>query len=130
MDSERKKELDELSNLIEKISKDMQSLLDHANKIFIESKSTLHIHRKVVVVPTTVPNFESYEAELEQIITDAGGNVFQSDLISATGLSKAKISITLSRLKEEGKIIKIRRGRENIIKLNGFKGKRVEAASP
>ncbi len=57
--------------------------------------------------------------EIEKLLSDAGGAAFQSDIVNATGFSKSVISIVLSRMREEGKIVKIRRGRENLIRLNG-----------
>jgi len=58
-----------------------------------------------------------YEEMIEQILNRSGGQVYQSEIIKEMGLSKSKISILLTKMKEEGKIIKIRKGKENIIRL-------------
>jgi len=47
-----------------------------------------------------------------------GGAIAQKKLPDLTGFSKAKVSILLNELKEEGVIRKIFRGRENLITLN------------
>ncbi|HUW67226.1 MAG TPA: hypothetical protein VMW20_04170 [Candidatus Nanoarchaeia archaeon] len=58
-----------------------------------------------------------YEEMIEQILNRSGGQVYQSEIIKEMRLSKSKISILLTKMKEEGKIIKIRKGKENIIRL-------------
>jgi uncharacterized membrane protein len=68
-----------------------------------------------VFLPAFLEGMESYEDEIEKLLSDAGGTAFQSDIVKAAGLSKSVISIVLSRMREEGKIVKIRRGRENLI---------------
>jgi len=44
--------------------------------------------------------------------------MFQSDLVRRTDFSKSKLSMVLSDLKEKGTIIKIKKGKENLIRLN------------
>ncbi len=51
------------------------------------------------------------------IIRDHGGAVAQKELPQLTGFSKAKVSILLNELKEEKRIRKTFRGRENLITL-------------
>jgi len=58
-----------------------------------------------------------YEDVIEQIIMKSGGQAYQSNIVKETGLSKSKISVVLAKMKEEGRILKIRRGKENLIRL-------------
>ncbi|MBU7017151.1 MAG: hypothetical protein HXS44_06545 [Theionarchaea archaeon] len=53
-----------------------------------------------------------------ETIRNHGGSIAQKELPGLTGFSKAKISILLNELKEEGLIRKTFRGRENLITLN------------
>jgi DNA-binding transcriptional ArsR family regulator len=46
-----------------------------------------------------------------------GGQAYQSDIVKYSGLSKSKISMVLSKMKGDGMIIKIRKGKENLIRL-------------
>jgi uncharacterized membrane protein len=119
-----------LSQMVEKLSKEAQNVVSYANSIIIElatnpqSRNTAlkrerEMNREVVFLPSFLEGMGGYEDEIEKLLSDAGGTAFQSDIVKAAGLSKSVISIVLSRLHEEGKIVKIRRGRENLIRLNG-----------
>ena len=57
------------------------------------------------------------EDMIERYLKKSGGQAYQSDIVNEHGLSKSKISIVLSKMKEEGRIIKIRKGKENVIRL-------------
>lgn len=57
------------------------------------------------------------EEKIKRFLIKSGGQAFQSDIVKDIGVSKSKISMVLSRMKENGKIIKIRKGRENLIRL-------------
>jgi len=57
------------------------------------------------------------EDMIERYLNKCGGQAYQSDIVNESGLSKSKISIVLSRMKDEGRIIKIRKGKENVIRL-------------
>ncbi len=64
---------------------------------------------------------ERYMSDEEKIIKyleESGGQMFQSDLVKKTDFSKSKLSMVLSELKEKGKIIKIKKGKENLIRLS------------
>lgn len=61
--------------------------------------------------------FIGYEEIIEKFLSKSGGQVFQSDIVKEIGLSKSKISNLLTNMKEKGRIIKIKRGKENIIRL-------------
>jgi len=57
------------------------------------------------------------EEMIEQILISSGGQMYQSEIVKLSGHSKSKISIVLSKMKEDGKIIKIKKGKGNIIRL-------------
>lgn len=59
----------------------------------------------------------SDEARVEQLLADHGDRMKQVDIVDATGWSKAKVSTLLTEMAEEGRISKLRIGRENIITL-------------
>jgi DNA-binding transcriptional ArsR family regulator len=58
-----------------------------------------------------------YEEMIEQYLLRSGGQAYQSDIVKESGLSKSKISMVLATMKEDGLIIKIRKGKENLIRL-------------
>jgi uncharacterized membrane protein len=62
--------------------------------------------------------YMSDEARVIMYLEEAGGQMFQSDLVKKTDFSKSKLSMVLSELKEKGTIIKIKKGKENLIRLN------------
>jgi hypothetical protein len=75
------------------------------------------------VVPEALPapdegRFLSDEERIVRYLEEAGGQMFQSDLVKRTDFSKSKLSMVLSDLKEKGTIIKIKKGKENLIRLN------------
>ncbi len=119
-----------LSQMVERLSKDAQNVVSHANSLIIDlatnpqSRNTAlkcehEMNHEIVLLPSFLEGMGSYEDEIEKLLSDAGGTAFQSDIVNATGFSKSVISIVLSRMREERKIVKIRRGRENLIRLNG-----------
>lgn len=57
------------------------------------------------------------EEMIERYLIKFGGQAYQTDIVKESGLSKSKISIVLAKMKDEGRIIKIRKGKENIIRL-------------
>ncbi len=59
----------------------------------------------------------SDEEMIEQYLVKFGGQAYQSEIVKESGLSKSKISIVLAKMKEEGRILKIRKGKENIIRI-------------
>lgn len=119
-----------LSQMVENLSRDAQNVVSYANNLIIElatnppSRNTAlkrehEMDREVVFLPAFLAGIDSYENEIEKLLSDAGGAAFQSDIVNAAGISKSAISIVLSRMHKDGKIVKIRRGRENLIRLNG-----------
>ncbi len=57
------------------------------------------------------------EEMIERYLIKSNGQAYQSDIVTESGLSKSKISIVLAKMKDEGRILKIRKGKENIIRL-------------
>lgn len=57
-----------------------------------------------------------YEEMIECVLIKSGGQAYQSDIVKEIGVSKSKISIVLARMKEDGRILKIRKGKENLIR--------------
>jgi hypothetical protein len=57
------------------------------------------------------------EEMIEKLLVKTGGQAYQSDIVKESGFSKSKISIVLAKMKEDGRIIKIKKGKENIIRL-------------
>jgi hypothetical protein len=57
------------------------------------------------------------EEMIQQILLKYNGEAYQSDIVRESGLSKSKISNVLRDMKDQGMIIKIRKGRGNVIRL-------------
>ena len=57
-----------------------------------------------------------YEDMIDRVLITSGGQAYQSDIVKELGVSKSKISIVLARMKEDGRILKIRKGKENLIR--------------
>lgn len=73
------------------------------------------------VTPSIALDEGRYMSDEEKIIKyleEAGGQMFQSDLVRKTTFSKSKLSMVLSGLKDKGAIVKIKKGKENLIRLN------------
>ncbi|MFA9515665.1 hypothetical protein ACERIT_00335 [Halopenitus sp. H-Gu1] len=59
----------------------------------------------------------SDEERVERLLEDRGGRMRQATIVEETGWSDAKVSQLLSAMAEEGRIEKLRLGRENLISL-------------
>jgi len=59
----------------------------------------------------------SDEERVERLLTDNGGRMRQADIVGETGWSDAKVSQLLSAMADEGRVEKLRLGRENLISL-------------
>lgn len=57
------------------------------------------------------------EEMIEKFLIKSGGQAYQSDIVKESRLSKSKISMVLAGMKEEGRILKIKKGKENLIRL-------------
>lgn len=63
------------------------------------------------------PELLSDEERVEQMLIDRGGRMKQSAIVEETNWSSAKVSQLLSEMEENGRIEKLRIGRENLISL-------------
>ncbi|WP_459880967.1 helix-turn-helix transcriptional regulator [Halorubrum gandharaense] len=59
----------------------------------------------------------SDEERVERLLENEGGRMRQADVVTETGWSDAKVSQLLSAMADEGRIEKLRLGRENLISL-------------
>jgi uncharacterized membrane protein len=59
----------------------------------------------------------SLEERIVQLLTAHGGELFQSDIVRNLGLPKSTVSSALNELHSRGAIQKVKRGRENLIRL-------------
>lgn len=59
----------------------------------------------------------SDEERVERLLEREGGRMRQADIVSETGWSDAKVSQLLSTMADEGRVEKLRLGRENLISL-------------
>lgn len=76
--------------------------------------------REAVLAPLPEPLADdelSEEQTIERFLLRSGGQAYQSDIVKEIGLSKSKISMVLAKMKLDGKILKIRKGKENLIRL-------------
>ena len=55
------------------------------------------------------------EKKLISVIVDAGGYVYQSDLVERSGFSKGKVSLVLDRLEARGTVRRERSGMTNLV---------------
>lgn len=63
--------------------------------------------------------FLSDRERVQQLVRDNGGRMKQSKIVDSVDWSKAKVSRLLAELEEEGRITKLRLGRENLVCLPG-----------
>jgi uncharacterized membrane protein len=61
----------------------------------------------------------SDEEVVYQLLTRHGGRLHQGEIVEATGWSKAKVSRLLAAMEDDGDIVKVPVGRENIVYLDG-----------
>jgi len=75
--------------------------------------------RETIVAPFPDLTREILDDEemIEKYLIKFGGQAYQSEIVKESGLSKSKISIVLAKMKEDGRILKIRKGKENIIRM-------------
>lgn len=62
--------------------------------------------------------FESEEDVVASIVREHGGAMMQSELVKKTGFSKSKISTLLNKMDKAGRVQRIKKGRENMVRLN------------
>jgi uncharacterized membrane protein len=59
----------------------------------------------------------SLEERIIQLLKNSGGEQYQSEIVKNLGLPKSTVSATLNDLHQRGIIKKIKKGRENLIRL-------------
>ncbi len=62
------------------------------------------------------------EERIVKLLRANGGEQFQSEIVKVLGMPKSTVSSTLNDLHQRGIIQKVRKGRENLIRLTGDKG--------
>jgi len=60
---------------------------------------------------------KSVEDRIVRFLTANGGEQFQSDIVRLLGLPRSTVSASLNSLHQKGIIVKVRKGRENLIRL-------------
>ncbi len=58
------------------------------------------------------------EERLVQLLHTHGGELFQSEIVKNLGLPKSTVSSALNKLHRRGVIQKVKKGRENLIRLS------------
>lgn len=57
------------------------------------------------------------EEMIERYLKKCGGQAYQVDIVNESDLSESKVSLVLSKMKDEGRILKIQKGKKNVIRL-------------
>ena len=70
-----------------------------------------------VTVPLSEEEILSLEEKIIQLLKTSGGEQYQSEIVKNLGLPKSTVSATLNDLHKRGIIQKIKKGRENLIRL-------------
>lgn len=68
------------------------------------------------------PELLSDGERVERLLSDNDGRMRQADIVDETGWSDAKVSQLLSEMADDGRVEKLRIGRENLISLAGDEG--------
>jgi uncharacterized membrane protein len=68
-------------------------------------------------VPLSESEMISLEERIIQLVTSHGGELFQSEIVKNMGLPKSTVSSALNGLHRRGVIQKVKKGRENLIRL-------------
>jgi DNA-binding transcriptional ArsR family regulator len=69
------------------------------------------------VAPLSKADLESLEEKIIQLLVAHNGEQYQSEIVKVLGMPKSTVSITLNNLHQRGIIQKVRKGRENLIRL-------------
>jgi DNA-binding transcriptional ArsR family regulator len=117
--------LNEISEIPEFWKKMVQSVQkEHGTKSVEELEKAVREQRLINLgldpnIPLSDLDIEDLDDEemIMQFLLRKGGQAYQSDIVEHSKLSKSKISMVLSKMKGDGKIIKIRKGKENLIRL-------------
>ena len=73
--------------------------------------------------PLEGADLTSLKDRILSLLKTHGGERFQSEIVRDLGLPKSTVSSTLNELHQQGLIVKIKKGRENLIRLAGEKEK-------
>ena len=68
-------------------------------------------------VPLSAADIVSLEEKIIQLLKATGGEQYQSEIVKNLGLPKSTVSATLNELHQRGVIQKVKKGRENLIRL-------------
>jgi uncharacterized membrane protein len=117
--------LNEISEIPEFWKKMVQSVQnEHGTKSLEELEKAAKEQRLINMgldpsIPLSDMSFEDMDDEemIRQFLLRKGGQAYQSEIVEHSRLSKSKISMVLSKMKGDGKILKIRKGKENLIRL-------------
>lgn len=117
--------LHEISEIPEVWTKIVQSVQKEFGQDSIDEleKAVREQRLKNMGVDPNIPFSELTREDLEdeemirQFLLRSGGQAYQTQIVEHSGLSKSKISMVLSKMKDDGIIIKIRKGKENLIRL-------------
>jgi uncharacterized membrane protein len=71
----------------------------------------------VATVPLSEADLVSLEERIVQLLKASGGEQYQSEIVKNLGLPKSTVSATLNDLHRRGVIQKVKKGRENLIRL-------------
>ena len=71
----------------------------------------------VAAVPLSEADLVSLEERIVQLLKATGGEQYQSEIVKNLGLPKSTVSASLNDLHHRGVIQKIKKGRENLIRL-------------
>nr|WP_328821218.1 helix-turn-helix domain-containing protein [Natronorubrum halalkaliphilum] len=74
------------------------------------------------LVADSEPHHEEFltdREKVQQLVRENGGRMKQSNIVDSVDWSKAKVSRLLAELEEEGRVTKLRLGRENLVCLPG-----------
>ena len=69
------------------------------------------------IVPLSEADLVSLEERIVQLVKATGGEQYQSEIVKTLGLPKSTVSASLNDLHRRGIIQKIKKGRENLIRL-------------
>lgn len=83
-----------------------------------EEKAAEDMESSIPVTGEDAERFLSDEERIIKMLEAAGGQMYQTDLVKKTSFSKSKISMALTDMCDKGVIVKVKKGKENLIKLN------------
>ncbi|NMB78849.1 MAG: ArsR family transcriptional regulator [Methanomicrobiales archaeon] len=69
------------------------------------------------VTALSADELKSVDDRILRFLSDKGGEQYQSDIVKILGLPRSTVSASLNNLHKAGMIVKVRKGRENLIRL-------------